>query len=255
MRADQLLVARGIAASRSQAQRVLQAGGVLMCVAGEWKPLAKGATISDDAQLKLIDSDELKYVSRGGLKLAGALAHTSLSLAGKTILDVGQSTGGFTDCALQRGAARIVGVDVGHGQLAASLKNHPQVVAIEGINARHITAATLGEHCAQGGFDIIVGDVSFISLTLVLPALAPLLSQQGHLLFLVKPQFELQAEQLSVGGIVRDAALYATVEQRIRIACAACRLHVLDYFDSAIAGGDGNREFFVFAAHTTNASA
>jgi 23S rRNA (cytidine1920-2'-O)/16S rRNA (cytidine1409-2'-O)-methyltransferase len=249
MRADQLLVARGIAATRSQAQRVLQAGGVQICVGGVWQSLAKGATVADDAQLKLIDGDELKYVSRGGLKLAGALAHTALLLAGKTILDVGQSTGGFTDCALQHGAARIVGVDVGHGQLAATLKNHPQVVAIEGINARHITAAALGEHCPKAGFDVIVGDVSFISLTLVLPALVPLLSQHGHLLFLVKPQFELQPEQLSAGGIVRDAALYAAVEQRIRSASAACGLLVLKYFDSSIKGGDGNREFFVYAQH------
>jgi 23S rRNA (cytidine1920-2'-O)/16S rRNA (cytidine1409-2'-O)-methyltransferase len=249
MRADQLLVARGIAASRSQAQRVLQAGGVHVRVNGEWKTLVKGATIPDDAQLKLIDSDELKYVSRGGLKLAGALAHTRLQMTGKTLLDVGQSTGGFTDCALQHGAQKIVGVDVGHGQLAASLKSHASVVAIEGINARHITAAALGDHYPQAGFDAIVGDVSFISLTLVLPALVPLLSQEGRVLFLVKPQFELQPEQLSAGGIVRDAALYATVEQRIRNACAACGLTVLDFFASSITGGDGNREFFVFAAH------
>jgi 23S rRNA (cytidine1920-2'-O)/16S rRNA (cytidine1409-2'-O)-methyltransferase len=251
MRADQLLVARGIAATRSQAQRVLQAGGVQVCVGGVWKPLVKGATIADDAQLKLVDGDELKYVSRGGLKLAGALAHTSLQLAGKTLLDVGQSTGGFTDCALQHGAEHIVGVDVGHGQLASGLKNHPHVVAIEGVNARHITATALGKHFpktdAQSGFDVIVGDVSFISLTLVLPALVPLLSPQGHLLFLVKPQFELQPEQVAHGGIVRDEAHYATVEQRIRNACAACGLVVLDYFDSIITGGDGNREFFVFA--------
>jgi 23S rRNA (cytidine1920-2'-O)/16S rRNA (cytidine1409-2'-O)-methyltransferase len=252
MRADQLLVARGIAATRSQAQRVLQAGGVQICVKGEWKALVKGATIADDAELKLIDSGELKFVSRGGLKLAGALAYTTLQLTGQTILDVGQSTGGFTDCALQYGAKQVVGVDVGHGQLAASLKKHPQVVAIEGINARHITVAALGEHCPQAGFEVIVGDVSFISLTLVLPALVPLLSQQGCLLFLVKPQFELQPEQLSSGGIVRDATLYATVEQRIRNACAACRLMVLDYFSSPIAGGDGNQEFFVYATHLQN---
>ncbi len=249
MRADQLLVHRGIASTRSQAQRVLQAGGVQVCVGGEWKALAKGATVADDAQIKLIDDDELKYVSRGGLKLAGALAQISLPLAGKILLDVGQSTGGFTDCALQHGAARLVGVDVGHGQLSASLKNHPQVTAIEGVNARHITSAILGEHYPENGFDVIVGDVSFISLTLVLPALVSLLSRQGHLLFLVKPQFELQPEQLSSGGIVRDAALYKVVEQRIRSACADCKLQVLSYFDSSITGGDGNREFFVFAAH------
>jgi 23S rRNA (cytidine1920-2'-O)/16S rRNA (cytidine1409-2'-O)-methyltransferase len=249
MRADQLLVQRGIAATRSQAQRVLQAGGVQQCVGGVWKPLAKGATVADDAQLKLIDGDELKYVSRGGLKLAGALVRTRLSLLGKTVLDVGQSTGGFTDCALQHGAEQVVGVDVGHGQLVSHLKAHPQVVAIEGMNARHITAAALGEHYPELGFDAIVGDISFISLTLVLPALTPLLSKQGQLLFLVKPQFELQPEQLSVGGIVRDAVLYVAVEQRIRNACAACGLTVLDYFESTITGGDGNREFFVYAQH------
>lgn len=249
MRADQLLVQRGIAATRSQAQRLLQAGGVQQCLGGVWKPLTKGATVADDAQLKLVNDDELKYVSRGGLKLAGALAHTQLSLQGRTVLDVGQSTGGFTDCALQHGASTIVGVDVGHGQLASRFKAHPQVVAIEGMNARHITAAALGEHCPELGFDAIVGDISFISLTLVLPALTPLLSKQGRVLFLVKPQFELQPEQLSSGGIVRDAALYTTVEQRIRSACADCALAVLDYFDSSITGGDGNREFFVFAQH------
>jgi 23S rRNA (cytidine1920-2'-O)/16S rRNA (cytidine1409-2'-O)-methyltransferase len=249
MRADQLLVQRGIAATRSQAQRVLQAGGVQQCVGGIWKPLAKGANVADDVPLKLIDGDELKYVSRGGLKLAGALAHTELQLTGKIILDVGQSTGGFTDCALQHGATHVIGVDVGHGQLTSSLQMHPHVTAIEGLNARHITAAALGEHYPAGGFDAIVGDVSFISLTLVLPALVSLLSQQGHVLFLVKPQFELQPEQLSSGGIVRDAALYVTVEQRIRKACMECGLDVLDYFNSAITGGDGNREFFVFAQH------
>ncbi len=248
MRADQLLVHRGIAATRSQAQRVLQADGVQVREHGVWKVLVKGATLAEDAEIKLTDNDELKYVSRGGLKLAGALAHTQLLLSGKTVLDVGQSTGGFTDCALQHGAANIVGVDVGHGQLAASLKNHPQVTAIEGINARHITAAALAEYCPKAGFGVIVGDVSFISLTLVLPALVPLLSQQGQLLFLVKPQFELQPEQLAKGGIVRDATLYATVEQRIRSACATCGLVVLDYFESVITGGDGNREFFVYAA-------
>jgi 23S rRNA (cytidine1920-2'-O)/16S rRNA (cytidine1409-2'-O)-methyltransferase len=249
MRADQLLVQRGIAATRSQAQRVLQAGGVQQCVGGVWKPLAKGATVADDAQLKLVDGDELRYVSRGGLKLAGALLRTQVSLLGKTVLDVGQSTGGFTDCALQHDAKQVIGVDVGHGQLASHIKAHPQVVAIEGMNARHMTAAALGEHYPEAGFELVVGDISFISLTLVLPALIPLLSKQGYVLFLVKPQFELQPEQLSSGGIVRDATHYATVEQRIRSACVDCGLIVLDYFDSAITGGDGNREFFVFAQH------
>lgn len=247
MRADQLLVHRGIAASRSQAQRVLAAGGVLHSVDGIWKPLAKGAELAQDAQLKLVNDDELKYVSRGGLKLAGALAHTQLSLCSKSVLDVGQSTGGFTDCALQAGAAQVVGVDVGHGQLAGILKNHCQVVSFEGVNARALTAYDLGAAYPSAGFDVVVGDVSFISLTLILPAISQLLTAQGGLLFLVKPQFELQPEQLSAGGIVRDATLYALVETRIRSACKACGLEVRDFFSSAITGGDGNREFFVWA--------
>jgi 23S rRNA (cytidine1920-2'-O)/16S rRNA (cytidine1409-2'-O)-methyltransferase len=252
MRADQLLVHRGIAASRSQAQRVLAAGGVLHFSNDAWRPLAKGADLADDAQLKLVNADELKFVSRGGLKLEGALAHTQLRLHGKTVLDVGQSTGGFTDCALQSGAARVVGVDVGHGQLTASLKNHPQVVSFEGVNARALMAADLGAAYPAAGFDAVVGDVSFISLTLILPAISALLAEDGHLLFLVKPQFELQPEQLSAGGIVRDAALYAVVEARIRSACADCGLIVRDFFPSPITGGDGNKEFFVWAVRDEN---
>ena len=248
-RADVLLVERGIAATRSQAQRLLAAGGVLIEINGAWKPLIKGASVPENAVLKQNNGAALQYVSRGGLKLAGALAHTRLSCMGKTVLDVGQSTGGFTDCALQHGAAKVVGVDVGHGQLAARLAKHPQVVSIEGVNARHITAAALGAHYPAGGFERLVGDVSFISLTLVLPAIVPLLAADGALLFLVKPQFELQAAQLAKGGIVRDAALYGVVEQRIRSACTACGLAVLDYFESSITGGDGNREFFVWAEH------
>jgi 23S rRNA (cytidine1920-2'-O)/16S rRNA (cytidine1409-2'-O)-methyltransferase len=247
MRADQLLVHRGIATSRSQAQRVLAAGSVLHFANAAWRPLAKGADLADDAQLKLVNADELKFVSRGGLKLEGALAHTQLSLQGKTVLDVGQSTGGFTDCALQSGAVRVVGVDVGHGQLTARLKNHAQVVSFEGVNARALLAADLGTAYPAAGFDAVVGDVSFISLTLILPAISALLADEGHLLFLVKPQFELQPEQLSTGGIVRDAALYAVVEARIRSACAECGLLVRDFFPSPITGGDGNREFFLWA--------
>jgi 23S rRNA (cytidine1920-2'-O)/16S rRNA (cytidine1409-2'-O)-methyltransferase len=220
MRADQLLVHRGIAVSRSQAQRVLAAGGVLHRTAGEWRPLTKGADLAEDAELKLINNAELKYVSRGGLKLAGALAHTQLSLRDKTVLDVGQSTGGFTDCALQHGAAQVVGVDVGHGQLAPVLRNHGQVLSFEGVNARALAARDLGAAYPAAGFDAVVGDVSFISLALILPALSQLLAADGSLLFLVKPQFELQPEQLSHGGIVRNAALYTVVEARIRKACA-----------------------------------
>ena len=250
MRADQLLVARGLAATRSQAQRVLAADGVMVQTQGRWKTLSKGAELADDAVLKLVNADELKYASRGGLKLAGALAHTGWDIAGHCVLDVGQSTGGFTDCALQHGAARVIGVDVGHGQLVPALRSDPKVVCLEGINARQLSAADLGNAMPAAGFDTIVGDVSFISMTLILVKLAGLLADSGRILFLIKPQFELQPEHIAAGGIVRDVSFYALVEARIRSACAACELSVLDYFASPIAGGDGNREFFMFARKT-----
>jgi len=170
--------------------------------------------------------------------------------AGLRCLDVGQSTGGFTDCLLQQGAARVVGVDVGHGQLNARLRADPRVLCVEKLNARELSAQALvaaGGEPAAPPFDLIVGDLSFISQTLVWPALQPLLAPQGHLLMLVKPQFELQPEQIGKGGLVRDPASYALVEARMRQACAALGWLVLDYFESPITGGDGNREFFVWA--------
>jgi 23S rRNA (cytidine1920-2'-O)/16S rRNA (cytidine1409-2'-O)-methyltransferase len=195
----------------------------------------------------LLDAAESRYVSRGGLKLEGALRAAGLDVRGWTCLDVGQSTGGFTDCLLQQGAARVVGLDVGHGQLHVSLRNDARVTCIEHCNAREVDAALLASHHAPTAYDLVVGDLSFISLTLVLPRLAPLLAATGHLLMLVKPQFELQPGQLAKGGIVRDESLYASVEQRIRAACESAGLQVAGWFDSAIRGGDGNREFFVLA--------
>ena len=321
MRADQLLVQRGLAASRSQAQRLLAAGARWLAPTG-WKPLGKSDDVPPDAQIELLDGAEARYVSRGGLKLEGALAATGLDVRGWYCLDVGQSTGGFTDCLLAHGAAHIIGVDVGYGQLHPRLTQDARVTAIERINARHLDAAvfvaagvgragsgadagtgasagSLGaghlqtavnplkaKRQAQAGiaptvadaavsnaptgtahtadmvgtvatphassaaavaFDLIVGDLSFISLTLVLPVLAPLLKAQGQLLILVKPQFELQPEQIGKGGIVRDEALYAQVEQRLRAACASAGLQVRQWLPSPIAGGDGNREFFIHA--------
>jgi 23S rRNA (cytidine1920-2'-O)/16S rRNA (cytidine1409-2'-O)-methyltransferase len=260
MRADQLLVERGLAATRSQAQRLI-AAGVQWFDGAAWKRIAKnGDELPDAAKLELLDTAESRYVSRGGLKLEGALRATGLGVRGWNCLDVGQSTGGFTDCLLQHGAARVTGVDVGHGQLHPNLRGDARVTAIEKLNARELTAAQVG-----GGFDLVTGDLSFISLTLVLPALVPLLNvgvpaatrptgaaatgspRGGHLLMLVKPQFELQPAQIGKGGLVRDPASYAVVERKLRDACAALDLDVIGWHDSPIAGGDGNREFFLHA--------
>jgi 23S rRNA (cytidine1920-2'-O)/16S rRNA (cytidine1409-2'-O)-methyltransferase len=249
MRADQLLVERGLAASRSQAVRLI-AGGLRWRDAGTsdaWRSVVKNKDdVPESAELELADAAEARYVSRGGLKLEGALAESGIDPSGKLCLDVGQSTGGFTDCLLQRDAAKVVGVDVGHGQLHARLREDERVVAIEGVNARALSPDDLEEE-GESRFDLIVGDLSFISLTLVLPAVVEFLADDGRLLMLVKPQFELQPGQVGKGGIVRDESMYAVVEKRLHDACEALGLRVVQWFDSPIAGGDGNREFFIHA--------
>jgi 23S rRNA (cytidine1920-2'-O)/16S rRNA (cytidine1409-2'-O)-methyltransferase len=249
MRADQLLVERGLATSRSQAQRLI-ASGVRWLDRGAWKTVAKnGDELPPGAELELLDSAEARYVSRGGLKLEGALKASGIDVAGLRCLDVGQSTGGFTDCLLQRGATSVTGVDVGHGQLHDNLRRDPRVIAIESINARELSAEQVGN-----AFDLITGDLSFISLTLVMPALVPLLKPGGAMLMLVKPQFELQPGQVGKRGIVTEPALYAVVEQRIRDCCASLGLQVHGWYDSPVTGGDGNREFFVYATRIERAN-
>ncbi|AJP56030.1 hemolysin [Pandoraea vervacti] len=278
LRADQALVSRGLAASRTVAQRLIDAGRVYYAGTDTALKKASQPVASDEALEVRAAADgvpgEDRYVSRGGLKLAGALAHTGLDVTGRVALDVGLSTGGFADCLLQAGVARVIGVDVGHGQLHQRLTGEARLVSLEGINARHLTREMLDERLAEAatlasdvasdvasdgtthgapdavpeaGFDLIVGDVSFISLTLVLPALAPLLSEHGDLLMLVKPQFEVGREHIARGGLVKDVAQYAQVETKIRTACEALGLTVAAWLDSPIAGGDGNREFFVHA--------
>lgn len=282
MRADLFLVEHGHAATRSQAQRLIAAGVRWRADAdAAWKKVAKnGDEIADGAELQVLDNTEAKYISRGGLKLEGALGATGLSVSSLRCLDIGQSTGGFTDCMLQRGAAQVVGVDVGHGQLHPSLRGDARVVCIEGVNARSLTADDLLEHYrrslmlrdrglaeGEGGapdsedmnahddevaafdpvFDFLTGDLSFISLTLVLPAAVRLLKPHGHLLMLVKPQFELQPGQIGKGGIVRDPALFDFVEKRLRDTCVGLGLEVRAWLESPIEGGDGNREFFIHA--------
>lgn len=283
MRIDQLLVQRGLANTRSQAQRLI-ADGVEWVQGETWRRVVKnGDEVPESAEVRLLDDSEARYVSRGGLKLEAALKQLGLSVEGFACMDVGQSTGGFTDCLLQAGAKSVVGVDVGSAQLHPMLRSDPRVLCVEKVNARALTAEDLiqafedstgedgqfeveqdaafdgveeGADDAQSAstdsdfvpaFDLIVADLSFISQTLVLPAVVPLLKSGGTLLTLVKPQFELQPGQVGKGGIVKDPAFYVVVEQRLREACAALGLTVTAWFDSPIEGGDGNREFFICA--------
>ena len=245
MRADQLLVDRGLAASRSQAQRLI-ASGVDWRVDGlAFQPVRKnGEDLPLDADLRLLDQAETRYVSRGGLKLASALLQCGLDVSGLLCLDVGQSTGGFTHALLHAGARHVVGLDVGHGQLHADLRAHPQVTCIERLNARELQVRD--PRLGGQAFDLVVGDLSFISLTLVMPALIGQLRPQGQLLLLVKPQFELQPGQLGKGGLVKDPDLYDAVRLRIDQSCQQAGLSPCRWLDSPIAGGDGNREFFIW---------
>jgi 23S rRNA (cytidine1920-2'-O)/16S rRNA (cytidine1409-2'-O)-methyltransferase len=255
LRVDVLLVERGLASSRTAAQRLIESGRVSSATGPVHKP---SELFASSAALTITADESDRYVSRGGLKLAGALQAAGLVVTGWTCLDVGQSTGGFTDCLLQAGAARVVGVDVGHSQLHPQLQGDPRIVSLEGINCRNLEAKDLGAAFPastdpatgqSGGFDLIVADVSFISLALILPQLPALLSATGQLMLLVKPQFELGPSALGKGGIVRDPARYVEVEARFRQLAAALNLHVAGWFDSPITGGDGNHEFFLWAHH------
>lgn len=254
VRADQLIVQRGLAPTRSAAQRLIGRGAVRWRRStgdadASWSTMRKsGEDVPEACELQVTDDAELRWASRAGLKLEAALKACGLDVSGHCCLDVGQSTGGFTDVLLHAGAARVVGIDVGHGQLLPRLRDDRRVIALEGLNARHLRAADLGEAMPAGGFELITGDLSFISLTAVLAALRPLLAARGRLLMLVKPQFELQPGQIGKGGLVRDERLYAEVEQRLRAAAIDAGLEPDDWFESPIRGGDGNREFFLSAS-------
>ena len=213
---------------------------------GPWKTVIRNRDeLPEAAELQLADAAEARLVSRGGLKLEGALKASGIDPTGLVCLDVGQSTGGFTDCLLQHGAARVVGVDVGHNQVHPRIKDDERVHCLEGVNARALAADDLGDELPEAGFGLIVGDLSFISQTLVLPAVVPMLAEGGHLLMLVKPQFELQPGQVGKGGIVRDEAMYPIVRARIEACCKDLGLDAAGWWDSVISGGDGNREFWI----------
>lgn len=248
MRADQLLVAQGLAPSRSAAQRLIERGAVRWLGPQGWKvPKKAGDELPEGCEIEVTDDAELRWASRGGLKLEGVLREAGLTVQGAVALDVGQSTGGFTDVLLAAGAARVVGVDVGRGQLHPRLAADPRVTALEGVNARSLTREQLGEAMPAGGFDLITGDLSFISLTLVLPALVALLAPGGTLLVLVKPQFELQPVDIGKNGLVKSPAAYGHVEAKLRKACGRIGLDVVAWRNSPTTGGDGNREFFIEA--------
>jgi 23S rRNA (cytidine1920-2'-O)/16S rRNA (cytidine1409-2'-O)-methyltransferase len=253
MRADQLVLARGLAPTRSAAQRLIDTGAVRWRAVGvtnvKWAlPRKAGEDLPENCELEVTDDAELRYVSRGGLKLEAALKRCGIVVAGKRCLDIGQGTGGFTDVLLQRGAARVVGIEVGHGQLNVKLQGDPRVQCFEGLNARDVSgSAFIAEH-GEGSFELIVGDVSFITLTHVLPTVLQQAAAGSECLLLVKPQFELQPEHIGKGGIVKDPASHAIVETRIWQACKALGFKVHQYFESGLAGGDGNREFFVWAS-------
>lgn len=248
-RLDQLIVTRGLISSRTRAQRLIKHGRVFLINANgqRLKALTRpGEKLADDVLLDIEPDEEERYVSRAGLKLEGLLDVTGLDVQGMTLLDIGQSTGGFTDCALQRGAARVIGIEVGHDQLDPSLRQDERVICMEGINARDLPHDAILAHAPEG-IDGAMMDVSFISQTLILPSLAPLLPVGGHLLTLVKPQFELTRDAINDKGLVRNPALYADVEQRIRDCCHLLGLDVQCWHDSPIKGGDGNHEFILHA--------
>ena len=228
----------GFVESRQRAQALILAGQVL----AEGQKLEKcGALVRADAGLRIL-GQSLRYVSRGGLKLEGALEAFRVDPSGRTCLDVGASTGGFTDCLVQRGAARVVAVDAGTNQLDWKLRNDPRVRAFEKTNARFLQPGQFGEP-----FDLATMDVSFISSTLILPVLPPLLHSGSILLVLVKPQFEVGRNQVGKGGIVRDPALHQQAVDRVRHKVSELRFEGISTAPSPILGASGNREFFLHA--------
>ena len=234
-RIDHVLVERGFFESRERAQRAIMAGEVR----------AGGHVITKSSDLIAIDAEVLvakrsRYVGRGALKLEGALDYFDIGVRDKVVMDIGASTGGFTDCLLQRGAVKVYAVDVGHGQLAWKIRNDPRVVVREKVNARFLSREHIPELV-----DLCVIDVSFISLSLILPRAFELITPDGVILALIKPQFELQRKDVGRGGIVRDPALHEKAQQKIVKFAEASNYCVAGLVPSIITGADGNQEFFI----------
>jgi 23S rRNA (cytidine1920-2'-O)/16S rRNA (cytidine1409-2'-O)-methyltransferase len=237
IRLDQILVDRALYPSREQAQRAVMAGEVRI---GEQVAQKPSLLISPDAIISTAGTP--RFVGRGGFKLEGALDFFEIDVRDQIAVDIGASTGGFTDCLLQRGAHKVYAIDVGHGQLAWKIRNDPRVTVFEKTNARTITPGLIGEFA-----NICVIDVSFISLTLILPNAFQLVSASGIVLSLIKPQFELERTEVGRGGIVRDPSLHEKAKRKIARFIDAGGNEVVGFAPSPIAGTDGNREFFICA--------
>jgi 23S rRNA (cytidine1920-2'-O)/16S rRNA (cytidine1409-2'-O)-methyltransferase len=238
LRLDVLLVERGLVESREKGQALILAGEVLVNGQREDKP---GHAVAADSKIEL--SQQPRYVGRGGLKLEAALDHFGIAVAGKICLDIGSSTGGFTDCLLQRGAARVYAIDVGTGQLDWKLRNDPRVVVREQMNARHLGSSEVPEP-----INLAVCDVSFISITMILPVLPNLLAKCAEMVILVKPQFELERHQVGKGGIIRDHALHQQACRRVDDAVRQLGFQT-SIIPSPVLGAEGNQEFLLYARH------
>ena len=246
LRLDQLLIKLGRCESRAQAQRIIKEGRVEI-FQNNWIIVNKPSmNLAEDTALRITPDESDQYVSRGALKLKAGLDLRGISVDDAVAIDVGQSTGGFTDLLLQRGAKKVVGIEVGQGQLAEKLRCDPRVICFEKYNARNLTIDLL-RHTEDAGFDIAVMDVSFISQRLILEPLIALLKPSGYLVSLVKPQFELGREYIGKGGIVKSKAQYPKLEQTMRHFVAEIGLSIKGYIDSPIKGGDGNMEFILIA--------
>jgi 23S rRNA (cytidine1920-2'-O)/16S rRNA (cytidine1409-2'-O)-methyltransferase len=234
LRLDQLLVSKGLFGSREQAQRAVMAGEIKIGTRTAAKP---SQLLEADAAIAV--KPTRKYVGRGALKLEGALDHFGIDVNGKVALDIGASTGGFTDCLLQRGAAKVYAVDVGHGQFDWKLRNDPRVAVLEKLNARFLSREHIPELV-----DVCVIDVSFISLTLILPNAFDLITPRGVILALIKPQFELQRADVGRGGVIRDPELQQKAQDKIVAFVTSLGHVVTGIVPSSIKGADGNQEFF-----------
>jgi 23S rRNA (cytidine1920-2'-O)/16S rRNA (cytidine1409-2'-O)-methyltransferase len=243
IRIDTLMVQKGLAPSRERARALLLAGRVLVAEQKVEKP---GAAFQEDVSVRILGED-MRYVSRGGLKLEAALAHWKIAVEGRACLDIGTSTGGFTDCLLQHGASHVSCVDTGFGQIAMKLRSDERVRLYERTNARLFAAGSLSPRAGEAALTLLVMDVSFISATLVLPAVMAAAASLTEAVVLVKPQFEAGRGHIGKGGIVRDPAAHQLAIERVRTCLTELGAGEIEVIDSPITGMEGNREFLLHA--------